>query len=91
VVAAFKDNFSDTLTSPADHTGQPRDVHYAGDDEEAKKVLACLIRDLGFRPVDCGPLHAAVALDHIVPLMVEMDRRLNGGRRNSSFRFAAPG
>jgi NADPH-dependent F420 reductase len=91
VVAAFKDNFSDTLTSPIDHTGQPRDVHYAGDDEEAKKLLAGLARDLGYRPVDCGPLHAAVALDHIVPLMVEMDRRLNGGRRNSSFRFASPG
>lgn len=91
VVAAFKNNFASTLESPVDHTGQPRDVHYAGDDEDAKAILAGLIIDLGFKPVDCGPLHAAIMLDHLVPVMAEMDQRLNNGAKNSSFRFASPG
>jgi hypothetical protein len=91
VMAAFKDNFFNTLLDPVDHTGQPRDVHYAGDDLEAKRILAGLITDLGFKPVDCGPLHAAIVLDYLVPVMVEMDQRLNASGRSSSFRFASPG
>ena len=91
VMAAFKNNFFNTLLDPVDHTGQPRDVHFAGDDAEAKGVLAGLIADLGFKPVDCGPLHAAIMLDYLTPVMVEMDQRINAGGRNSSFRFAYPG
>ena len=90
VVAAFKGNFSGTLLDPVDHTGQPRDVLFAGDDDGAKKTVSSLISDLGFRPVDCGPLHAAVMLDLSVPMMIEMDGRLNGGQHTSSFRFSYP-
>src|SRR5688572_5745432 len=32
---------------------------YCGDDAEAKEVAAALIRDLGFDPVDAGPLRVA--------------------------------
>lgn len=32
---------------------------YSGDDEEAKAEVATLIRDLGFDPVDAGPLEVA--------------------------------
>ena len=88
VVAAFKANFSNTLLEPVDHTGQPRDVFFAGDDEPAKQVVSGLISDLGFKPVDCGPLRAATMLDLSVPVLIEMDTRLNGGRRTSSFRFS---
>ncbi len=91
VVAAFKGNFSTTLLDPVDHTGEPRDVLFAGDDAEAKGVVAGLIGDLGFKPVDCGPLHAAVMLDLSVPMLIEMDGRLNGGQHNSSFRFSYSG
>lgn len=91
VLAAFKNNFAATLTDPVDHTGMLRDVHYAGDDVEAKEILAGLISDLGFKPVDCGSLHAAIMLDYLTPVMSEMDARLNRGGKNSSFRFAAPG
>jgi predicted dinucleotide-binding enzyme len=91
VVAAFKGNFSATLEDPIDHTSRPRDVLFAGDDGNAKSVVAGLIGDLGFRPVDCGPLHVAVMLDLSVPVMIEMDERLNSGRHNSSFRFSFPG
>ena len=37
---------------------RPGLVHY-GDDARAKKVAAALIRDLGFDPVDAGPLRIA--------------------------------
>jgi predicted dinucleotide-binding enzyme len=32
---------------------------YSGDDEEAKATVATLIRDVGFDPVDAGPLEIA--------------------------------
>jgi predicted dinucleotide-binding enzyme len=88
VIAAFKANFSNTLLEPIDHTGQPRDVFFAGGDEAAKQVASGLITDLGFNPVDCGSLHAATMLDLSVPMLNEMDTRLNKGRRTSSFRFS---
>lgn len=90
VIAAFKGNFSTTLEDPVDHTGQPRDVMFAGDDAESKAVAAGLISDLGFRPIDCGPLHSAVMLDLSVPMVIDLDTRLNGGQRNSSFRYSFP-
>lgn len=83
VIAAFKDNFSTTLREPKDSQGRQRDVHYAGDDESAKRVFAKLVEDLGFKPVDCGPLRNARALDSMVPLMIELDRRYNGQGRSS--------
>lgn len=91
VIAAFKGNFAGTLLDPVDHTGQPRDVLFAGDDAEAKSTVSGLITDLGFKPVDCGPLHAAVMLDLSVPMLIEMDGRLNNGQHNSSFRYSYPG
>lgn len=86
VVAAFKDNFHETLAEPVDKNGVTRDVHYAGDSEEDKRIVKGLVEDLGFHPVDCGSLKNARALDVMVPLMVELDARY-GGRRRSSWKF----
>jgi predicted dinucleotide-binding enzyme len=86
VVAAFKDNFATTLREPKDAHGRQRDVHFAGDDETAKRVVAKLVADMGFFPVDCGPLRNARALDAMVPLMIELDRRY-GGQGRSSWKF----
>ncbi|MBI2965589.1 MAG: NAD(P)-binding domain-containing protein [Chloroflexi bacterium] len=83
VIAAFKDNFSTTLREPKDGQGRQRDVHFAGDDETAKRTFAKLVEDLGFKPVDCGALRNARALDAMVPLMIELDRRYNGQGRSS--------
>ena len=85
VVAAFKDNFWATLHEPVDpHTGLVRDVHFAGDHAADKEMMVQLISDLGFEPVDCGPLSNARILDGMVTLMIELDRRYtNGGFRAS--------
>jgi hypothetical protein len=87
VMAAFKDNFWTTFDNPVDPSGLPRDVHYAGDDEEGKAVVNNLVVDLGFRPVDCGPLKNARALDAMVPLLIELDKRYAGGSMQSSWKF----
>lgn len=87
VVAAFKDNFWETLSNPDDPGGLRRDVHFAGDNDDDKQRVTQLVTDLGFRPVDCGPLKYARALDAMVPLLVELDHRLNDSRHNSSWKF----
>ena len=85
VIAAFKTNFAATFENPIDSTGEPREVHYAGDDEEAMKAVKQLIRGIGFKPVDCGTLAQAVVLDHMVPLMIRLDATELDDQHLSSF------
>lgn len=87
VVAAFKDNFWETLVEPSDESVVMRDVHFAGDDADAMLVVSRLIDDLGFRPIDCGSLKNARALDAMVPLLLELDKRYAGAERRSSWKF----
>lgn len=88
VVAAFKDNFWATILKPTDpSTGLVRDVHFAGDNEADKEIVTQLIKDLGFQPVDCGPLHNARLLDGMVPLIVELDRRYAHGEFRASWKL----
>ncbi len=87
VIAAFKTNFSATFENPIDSTGEPREVHYAGDDEEAMKAVEQLIRGIGFKPVDCGTLAQAVVLDHMVPLMIRLDATELDAQHLSSWRI----
>ena len=87
VIAAFKTNFAETFENPIDSTGEPREVHYAGDDEEAMKAVKQLIRGIGFKPVDCGTLAQAVVLDHMVPLMIRLDATELDDQHLSSFRI----
>ena len=42
---------------------------YCGDDDGAKDVAATLIRDVGFEPVDAGPLRIARYLEPFTLLM----------------------
>ena len=87
VIAAFKTNFAATFENPIDSTGEPREVHYAGDDEAAMKAVKQLIRSIGFKPVDCGTLAQAVVLDHMVPLMIRLDATELDAQHLSSFRI----
>jgi NADPH-dependent F420 reductase len=88
VVAAFKDNFWSTLHEPIDpKTNLVRDVHFAGDNETDKEMVTQLIGDLGFEPVDCGPLSNARILDGMVTLMIELDRRYTDGGFHTSWKL----
>jgi NADPH-dependent F420 reductase len=64
VVKAFNTTFAGTLVAGR-VDGEPLDVFMAGDDEEAKREVAALVKDGGMRPIDVGPLHRAQQLEHL--------------------------
>ena len=45
---------------------------YCGDDQDAKDVAATLIRDVGFEPLDAGPLRIARYLEPISLAMAQL-------------------
>jgi predicted dinucleotide-binding enzyme len=57
------------LTSP-EVDGIAASVLIAGDDAAAKEVAFGLARDMGFHPVDVGPLRACADLDRLVGVML---------------------
>ncbi|UCC50891.1 MAG: NAD(P)-binding domain-containing protein [Anaerolineaceae bacterium] len=88
VVAAFKATFWETLLEPVSpDTDTVRDVFYVGDDRVDKEIVAQLIKDLGFNPVDCGPLRNARILDGMVPLLLELDRRYGSDAHRLSWKL----
>jgi predicted dinucleotide-binding enzyme len=61
IVSAFNTVPSEVLfsVSRGRRRGARRSLLYCGDDAKAKKVAVRLIRDVGFAPVDAGPLRIA--------------------------------
>jgi predicted dinucleotide-binding enzyme len=61
VISAFSTVPSEVLFSVFERRGKesPPALVYCGDDEGAKSTAAGLIRDVGFNPVDLGPLSTA--------------------------------
>jgi 8-hydroxy-5-deazaflavin:NADPH oxidoreductase len=59
-------------------TGRPSLV-YCGDDSGAKKVAAGLIRDVGFEPVDAGPLRTARYTEPFAILVAQVAYEGKGG------------
>ena len=54
----------------------PPVMFMAGDDEDAKRVVSTLLADLGFEPLDAGPLHRARLLEALA--MVWINQALRG-------------
>jgi predicted dinucleotide-binding enzyme len=54
---------------------------YCGDDQVAKDVVARLIRDVGFDPVDAGPLRIARYLEPFTLAMAQLAYEGDGGPR----------
>jgi predicted dinucleotide-binding enzyme len=52
---------------------------YCGDDDRARKVAATLIGDVGFEPVDAGPLRVARYLEPFTMLMAQLAYEGTGG------------
>ncbi|HXW55371.1 MAG TPA: NADPH-dependent F420 reductase [Candidatus Cybelea sp.] len=52
--------------------GRPPDLVYCGDNSGAKKTAASLIRDVGFNPVDLGPLSTARYVEPFSLLMAQL-------------------
>jgi len=74
VVSAFGTVPSEVLFGVFETRNQPRrpSLVYCGDDSDAKEVAARLIRDVGFDPVDAGPLRIARYLEPFTLLMGQL-------------------
>lgn len=78
VVKAFNTTFASTLRE-GKVDGQPLDVFLAGDDEEAKAIVAQLAEDGGLRPIDTGPLQRARELEAAGLLHMTVQDTLGSG------------
>ena len=74
VVKAFNTIFASRLNDPV-IDGIPLDGFYAGDDAPAKVVVADLLADMGFRPIDTGELLTARALVLMAFLNIMLNAR----------------
>jgi 8-hydroxy-5-deazaflavin:NADPH oxidoreductase len=74
VVKAFNTVLASRLNDPV-ISGIPLDGFYAGDDGPAKKVVADLLADMGFRPIDTGELLTARVLELMAFLNITLTAR----------------
>jgi hypothetical protein len=66
----------------ATHLGDPAhrldsDVLVCSDDDHARALVIGLVGDLGLRGLDAGPLHNAVALEALTPVLMHLNKRYN--------------
>lgn len=66
--------------------GTPIDLYMAGDDAAAKETLAGLAKQIGYEPVDCGPLRNAAHLESLAILWIHLALRAGQGR-NIAFKL----
>lgn len=59
--------------------GRQLTAFIASDDESAKRTVASLAADIGFAPVDCGPLKAARYLEPMAVLLISLSYRQGMG------------
>lgn len=69
VVKGWNHVFAQHLTAP-EVDGIATSVLLAGDDRDAKDIVSALARDMGFHPVDVGPLRESYHLDRLVSMML---------------------
>jgi 8-hydroxy-5-deazaflavin:NADPH oxidoreductase len=88
VVKAFNTTFAGTLAT-GKVADQDLDVLVAGDDEDAKTVVATLVETSGMRPINAGPLRRAQQLEHLGFLHMALQDNLGAGYR-STVKFITP-
>ncbi len=69
VVKGWNTIFAPVLNSSPVFDGQAASLFLASDDEKAKEIVATLARDMGFDPVDAGPLTGARDLEGLMEHM----------------------
>jgi NADPH-dependent F420 reductase len=88
VVKAFNTVFASRLNDPVVN-GVPLDGFYAGDDRAAKQVVAGLLAEMGFRPVDTGELLTARILELMAFLNIDLNLR-HGWPWQSGWKLLGP-
>jgi predicted dinucleotide-binding enzyme len=79
VVKCWNHIYAQIIHSSPDFGGVPASVFLCGDDSSAKEAIAALARDIGFDPVDAGPLSSARFIEQCAALMVMMAYGLGMG------------
>jgi 8-hydroxy-5-deazaflavin:NADPH oxidoreductase len=79
VIKAFNTTPAELLRAGVDVLPEQPAVCYCGDDARAKRVVARLVRQLGFEPVNCGALTSARYLEPLAMLVGEL--AYNQGKR----------
>jgi predicted dinucleotide-binding enzyme len=81
VIAAFNTVPSEVLFGVFEARGNPirPSLVYCGDKQTGKRVAATLIRDVGFDPVDAGPLRIARYTEPFGLLLAQLAYEGNGG------------
>lgn len=72
VVEAFNTTFAEIIASESRQFGSDfPSVFYCGDDVEAKQIVANLIKDCGYEPIDAGNLLVARTLETLASAWVQ--------------------
>jgi predicted dinucleotide-binding enzyme len=81
IVSAFNTVPSEVLIPVFEARGRitPPSLVYCGDDAHANELAARLIRDVGFEPVDAGPLHVARYTEPFALLIAQLAYEGEGG------------
>ena len=88
VVKAFNTTFA--VDMPTGRAGDAQlDGYFAGDDAQAKTLVAQLLGQLGFRPIDAGGLVMARVLEGMALLNIALQSRY-GWPWQSGFRLVGP-
>ena len=74
IVSAFNTLPSEVFFSVFENRGRgsPPSLVYCGDDKKAKNVAVQLIRDVGFEPIDAGPLRIARYTESFALLVAQL-------------------
>ena len=90
VVKAFNTVPAELLRAGPDILAEQPSVCYCGDDRKSKLAVARLIRQIGYEPVDCGPLETARYLEPLAMVIVELAYN-QGHRPEVGLRVLRPG
>lgn len=80
VVKGWNTIFSGVVNAGPDFDGEAASVFLAGDDESAKATVASLAQDMGYEPIDCGPLASARDLERLLSCFGAIGHGLEHGR-----------
>lgn len=82
IVKAFNTIFADVMNQPAIAIdGQAITAFIAGDDDEAKQKVMALVSQIGYAPVDTGPLYTARYLESLAHLNIQIAVGQGGGTK----------
>jgi 8-hydroxy-5-deazaflavin:NADPH oxidoreductase len=87
-IKAFNTIFADVMNEPV-RDGQAITAFIAGDNHEAKQKVIALARDIGYVPVDTGPLYTARYLESMAHLNIQIAVGQGGGT-HAAFLYLQP-